>query len=232
VHQAAAPLATQDHEIPFGAEASALLQWLRTRVAAHAAAGGDWREVIDGIRPFNQKIWRNLSPPARQRFLRHGRAWWNVHRHRMAPEIAARIAEALRSGRLTVMAAKISDIDADTAGVCVTYQRRGKRAAETMQADKIVDCRGVVSVPYRPANPALRDLLVRGHAQLDPLEIGLDVTVDGAIIDGSGRASRRLFAVGPLARAALWEITAIPEIRAQCARLADRMHGARLRRAG
>ena len=150
----------------------------------------------------------------------------------MAPEIEVRITDALRSGRLVVMPAKISDVDADAAGARVTYRRRGELAAETMQVDKIVDCRGVVSVPYRPANPALRDLLVRGHAQLDPLEIGLDVTADGAIVDGSGRASQRLFALGPLARAAFWEITAIPEIRAQCARLADRLHGARLRRAG
>ena len=105
-------------------------------------------------------------------------------------------------------------------------------AAAAQRTQRIKLGTGVVSVPYRPANPALRDLLVRGHAQLDPLEIGLDVTADGAIVDGSGRASPRLFALGPLARAAFWEITAIPEIRAQCARLADRLHGARLRRAG
>jgi uncharacterized NAD(P)/FAD-binding protein YdhS len=232
VNRAVTPLPTQEHEIPFGADTSTLLQWLRARIAAHAARGGDWREVVDGIRPFNQKIWGNLSALRRQRFLRHARAFWNVHRHRMAPEIEFRITDALRSGRLVVMPAKISDVDADAAGARVTYRRRGELAAETMQVDKIVDCRGVVSVPYRPANPALRDLLVRGHAQLDPLEIGLDVTADGAIVDGSGRASPRLFALGPLARAAFWEITAIPEIRAQCARLADRLHGARLRRAG
>jgi uncharacterized NAD(P)/FAD-binding protein YdhS len=232
VNRDVTPLPTQEHEVPFGTEISTLLQWLRTRVAANAARGGDWRAVIDGIRPFNQKIWSTLSASARQRFLRHARAWWNVHRHRMAPEIEVRIADALRSGRLVAMPAKISDVDANAAGARVTYRRRGGLVAETMQVDKIVDCRGVVSVPYRPVNPAVRDLLVRGHAQLDPLEIGLDVTADGAIVDGSGRASQRLFALGPLARAALWEITAIPEIRAQCARLADRLHGARLRRAG
>jgi uncharacterized NAD(P)/FAD-binding protein YdhS len=231
VHTSAAPLPTKEHEIPFGTDVSVLLQWLRARIAAHATRGGDWREVVDGIRPFNHKIWRTLSVPARQRFLRHARAWWNVHRHRMAPEIEARIANALRSGRLVVIAAKINSIDENADGALVTHRRRGERAAETVRVDKIVDCRGVVSVPYRPANPALRDLLVRGHAQLDPLEIGLDVTTDGAIVDGSGRASQRLFAIGPLARAALWEITAIPEIRAQCAHLASRLRATRLRRA-
>jgi uncharacterized NAD(P)/FAD-binding protein YdhS len=121
----------------------------------------------------------------------------------MAPEIEARIADAQRSGRLVVIAAKISAIDANTGGARVSYRRRGELASETMRADKVVDCRGVVSVPYRPANPALRDLLARGRAQLDPLQIGLDVTADGAIVDRSGKASQRLFALGPLARAAL-----------------------------
>jgi uncharacterized NAD(P)/FAD-binding protein YdhS len=232
VHRTVRPLPINEHEIPFGSGVAALLQWLRGRVATHAAQrGGDWREVVDGLRPFNQQIWRSLSPPERQRFLRHARAWWNVHRHRMAPEVEARVAGAQRSGRLVVMPAKVSAIDEDADGATVTYRRRGGRAAETMHVDRIVDCRGVVSVPYRPANPALRDLLVRGHAQLDPLEIGLDISADGAIVDGSGRASQRLFALGPLARAAFWEITSIPEIRAQCAQLAGRLSGARLRRA-
>jgi uncharacterized NAD(P)/FAD-binding protein YdhS len=231
-HRTVTPLPIREHEIPFGAEPSVLLQWLRARAAAHAAQGGDWREVFEGVRPFNQRLWSSLSAPARERFLRHARPWWGIHRHRIAPEVETRIAAALRSGRLIVMAAKVGAIDETANGPRVTYRRRGKRAVETMQADKIVDCSGVVAVPYRPTNPAVRDLLVRGHAQLDPLEIGLDVAADGAIVDRSGRASQRLFALGPLARAALWEITAIPEIRAQCARLADRLHGARLRRAG
>jgi uncharacterized NAD(P)/FAD-binding protein YdhS len=55
---------------------------------------------------------------------------------------------------------------------------------------------------------------------------------DGAVVDRSGRPSQRLFAIGPAARAAVWEITAIPEIRAQRAHLADRLRGIRLRRAG
>jgi uncharacterized NAD(P)/FAD-binding protein YdhS len=231
VHRTVSPLPINAHEIPFGADVSALLQWLRARVAAHVAQGGDWREVVDGIRLFNQQLWRSLPVPSRQRFLRHGRAWWNVHRHRMAPEIEARIANALRSDRLVVMAAKVTAVDENADGALVTYRRRGERDAETVRVDKIADCRGVVSVPYRPANPALRDLLVRGHAQLDPLEIGLDVNADAAIVDGSGRASQRLFAIGPLARAAFWEITAIAEIRRQCAHLARRLRGAGLRRA-
>ena len=164
--------------------------------------------------------------------MRHAGAWWNVHRHRLAPEIENRVAAALRSGRLTVMAAKVSAVEARTEGARIRYRRRGGTATETMDADKIVDCRGVVSVPYRPINPVVRDLLARGRARLDPLQIGLDVARDGALIDRSGRTSQRLFAIGLLARAALWEIISVPEIRNQCAEVASRVSGLYLRSAG
>jgi uncharacterized NAD(P)/FAD-binding protein YdhS len=231
-HRPAAPLPLRHAEIPLGANASALLKWLRARAADHEAQGGNWRSTVDGIRIFNQDIWRRLPPSARKSFMRHARAWWNVHRHRLAPEIENRMAAALRSGRLTIIAAKVSAIEPRSEGAYIRYRRRGAPAIETMEADKIVDCRGVVSVPYRPVNPALRDLIARGRARLDALQIGLDVAHDGAIVDRSGRKSQRLFAIGPMARAALWEITSVPEIRRQCAEVASRVNGLYLRNAG
>jgi uncharacterized NAD(P)/FAD-binding protein YdhS len=66
----------------------------------------------------------------------------------------------------------------------------------------------------------IRDMLARGLARLDPLRLGLDTTTDARLVARGGVASRRVFAVGPCARGALWEITAIPDIRLQCADLA------------
>ena len=54
----------------------------------------DWRSVIDAIRPFSHRIWRELPPGSKRSFLEHARAWWDVHRHRMAPEVEARVAQA------------------------------------------------------------------------------------------------------------------------------------------
>ena len=53
--------------------------------------------------------------------------------------------------------------------------------------------------------------------------IGLDVAADNAVVRLSGQPSQRIFAVGPLARGAFWEIIAIPDIRQQCAELADNL---------
>jgi len=228
--QRALPIRAAD--VPFGAGCSQLLHWLRNLVTEHAAQGGDWRSVIDGLRPFNQQIWQMLPQAARSSFLRHARAWWNVHRHRMAPEVDARINAAIASGRLTVLAASVRAIRQNAHGATIHYRRRGGTSIESLQVDNIVECRGVVTNPLQTSNPCIRSLLDRGRARADALCIGLDVAPNGALIDRAGTPSERLFAVGPIARAALWEITAIPEICSQCAELAERIKRTRLRLTG
>jgi len=134
-----------------------------------------------------------------------------------------RINKAIAAGLLTVMAAKLCAIETNEAGTMVHFRRRGANAVETMGVDKIVDCRTIGATPLRVTNPVLCSLLERGLARLDPLHIGLDVTPDCALVDRFGVASERLFAVGPLTRAAFWEIVAVPDIRNQCVALAKRL---------
>ncbi len=64
-------------EIPFGASLDELAHWIRQEVVKTEAGGGDWRSVIDALRPHTQRIWQSLSLVNQQRFLRHGRAWWD-----------------------------------------------------------------------------------------------------------------------------------------------------------
>ena len=52
---------------------------------------------------------------------------------------------------------------------------------------------------------------------------GIDVDEACRVIDAQGRATPRLLAIGPVSRGALWEITAIPDIRPQVARVAARL---------
>ena len=47
------------------------------------------------------------------------------------------------------------------------------------------------------------------------------------MLSGAGIASDRLFAIGPLTKGAVWEITAVPELRGQCRDMA-RLLAARL----
>jgi uncharacterized NAD(P)/FAD-binding protein YdhS len=88
-------------------------------------------------------------------------------------------------------------------------------------AEHGIDCRGIRRNPETDSAPVIRDLLGRGLARLDPLRLGLDTTPGARVIARGGVASRRLYAIGPCARGALWEITAIPDIRQQTFRLAN-----------
>ena len=223
-HHSVQPLPINEADIPLGTSLTDLTRWLRKTAAEHTAQGGDWRSIVDGIRPFTQQIWQRLGMSARRQFLEHARAWWDVHRHRMAPQVRARIDAAISSGLLTVVAAKLCRIEtAEQRATLVHYRRRGANVVETMEVDKIVDCRGIGITPFKVVNPVLCNLLERGLARLDPLSIGLDVTAECALVDRRGVASERLFAVGPLTRAAFWEIIAVPDIRNQCAVLANRL---------
>lgn len=222
-HRRVDPMRFAEHEIPFGAEIGPLLRWFRRRIELHVAEGGDWRGAIDAIRPFTQRLWQELPLSSRRRFLEHARAWWDVHRHRTAPEVETRIAEALAAKRLTVIAGKLAAFTPNPDGALVQYRRRGQSETSELQVGAIIDCTGIVRDPGACTNPAVRSLLDQGLARIDPLRIGIDVTPDCAIVNRDGSPSRRLYAVGPLTRAAFWEIIAVPDIRQQCAELAGRL---------
>jgi uncharacterized NAD(P)/FAD-binding protein YdhS len=210
-------------DVPFGTDFNRLFRWFRGRIASHVEGGGDWRSVVDGIRPHTQRIWRHLSLPSKRRFLEHARAWWDVHRHRMAPEVESRIAQAIASGRLTIIAAKLIGVEQHAAGASVLYRQRGETKVASMEVARIVDCTGIIKDPMQTTNPVLLSMFEQGLARVDPLHIGIEVGSDCAIVDRYGMPSQRLFAVGPLTRAAFWEIVAIPDIRNQCAKLAARL---------
>ena len=222
-HRPVQPLRIDQADVPFGKSMTELLRWLRELSHAQIEQGGDWRSIVDGIRPHTQRIWQELPLAARRSFLEHARAWWGAHRHRMAPEVETRINATIASGRLTVTAGKLCDVEPGNADVLIRYRKRGATTVETLHVDEIVDCRQIGSTPLKAVNPALRSLIDQGLARPDPLCIGIDVTPDSAIISRAGVASQRLFAVGPLTRAAFWEIIAIPDITKQCMTLADRL---------
>lgn len=222
-HADAQPVAVARSEVSFGAPLSELLHWVRRIARRCEAEGGDWRSAVDALRPHTRSFWQSMTVEQRRRFLRHARPWWDVHRHRMAPSVADMIGTLIAEGRLVILGAKV--IAADTAGnrIIVTLRRRGTMATERHEFARVINCTGLPDDPRRSPNPAIRALLARGLAHVDSLAIGLDLTADNAVVRSSGEPSQRIFAVGPLARGAFWEIIAIPDIRLQCAELADNL---------
>lgn len=198
----------------------ALLRELRRDVLRVEAHGGDWRSVVDGLRPVTVPLWRGLSVSEQRRFLRHLRAFWDVHRHRMAPGVAETLERLMRSGQLRVHSGRVRAFQLTDAGVEVRYQPRGEKDEARLHVQHVINCTGVDGALTRASQPLIRSLLDAGLARRDALGLGLATRDEGALVDARGHASERLFALGPLRRGDLWETTAIPEIRAQAHALA------------
>lgn len=219
------PAPLEDLDVPLGAPPSRLMRWLRGLVRRHEATGGEWQDVVDGLRPWNQRIWQAWSLDDRRRFLRHAKAWWDVHRHRVAPQIHARLASALADSGLRLVAGRMEAVREAGEGFRVEILPRGSETTEAIPAGRIYDCTGVVRDVASGGIAVVRSLTDRGLARPDPLRLGLDATPDGAVIDAAGGVSDRVFAIGPLTRGTLFEIEAVPDIRVQAATLAARLTG-------
>jgi uncharacterized NAD(P)/FAD-binding protein YdhS len=201
----------------------ALTRWLRQEIRHAIAAGKDWHAVIDGLRPHTQGLWQFLSTNEQASFLRHLRPWWDVHRHRMAPEIARRIDAARASSQLRIHAGRIEAAALAGAQAEVMLRRRNAQAQTVLLVDRVVNCTGPAGDITRITDPLIRSLLQDGLARADAHRLGLDVTDTGAVRDWVGAASGRLFALGPLTKGIFWEITAVPDIRRQCAAMAEHL---------
>ena len=201
-----------------------LLGTVRRRVREEEAQGGDWRSVVDGLRAATPALWQGLPPAEQARFLRHASRYWEVHRHRMAPEVAARVRSLLATGRLVVRAARVESCTPVARGVEV---KLSTPCGELLRVAHVVNCTGPSLRVTSGGNPLVDWLVRSGSARPGRWGLGLDVTDDGALVDADGIPSRSLFTIGALRRGHLWETTSIPEIREQAATLARLIAGAR-----
>jgi uncharacterized NAD(P)/FAD-binding protein YdhS len=224
-HRDVEPLQIDVSRAPLDRDIATICHWLRGLARQTEAQGGDWRSVIDGLRPHTQTIWRIMPRLMRRRFLEHARPWWDTHRHRMAPQVAARVRALIDSGQLEIIAGKIVAIAPNGEGARVAIRRRGTHEIASLDVSRIISCKGVESVARKSDNPLVESLFAQGLARMDALSVGLDVDDNCALVNRQGRASRRLFAIGPMSQAAFWEIIAVPDIRLQTAQLAAYLRG-------
>jgi uncharacterized NAD(P)/FAD-binding protein YdhS len=200
------------------------LRAIRQHVRILDRSGVDWREVMASLRPLTPRLWQLLDSRERGRFLRHLRPFWDVHRHRVAPDLY-RTFEALRAdGELRTRAARILDLRERDGLVHATLRGRGTTAEDVSAYGCVVNCTGPAGDVRTLEDPLITQLLGRGLATPDAHGLGLEVTEDLALVDRDGRASRVLSLVGPLLRGAFWEATAVPELRQHAARVATRLH--------
>ncbi len=199
---------------------------LRTEIRQAKAAGFDWRSVIDALRPHTARCWKALPEVERRRFLRHVRPYWEVHRHRMAPQTARRLSEAFRSGQLVCHKGRLTAIGEDGADLVLRYRSKDDRWHD-LRAAHVINSSGPQFDIGRIDHPLVRSALQQGLARPDSLGLGLEVTSEFQLVGAKGQPVPGLMALGPLARGNYWELTAVPELRNHCAH-AGRMLAAQL----
>lgn len=193
---------------------------LRRRVREAKKLGIDWRQVIDGLRPVVSQLWQRLDSCERRRFLGRLRSFWEVHRHRMAPDVAARI-EALRSkGTLEILRGSLQSATADDDGVDAMILPTGGARKKILQVSWVINCTGPGVHNRHTTHPVLRPLLQAGALCEDELHLGLLTDSAGRALDRAGNPQQTLFVAGTLRKSTLWESTAVPELREQAQTLA------------
>ncbi|HMI39793.1 MAG TPA: FAD/NAD(P)-binding protein [Sphingomicrobium sp.] len=195
-------------QLPLG-NVGELWRWLRRR-----AGQVGWRAAVDSWRPHSHAIWRSLDSGGQRQFVRHARPWWDVHRHRIAPQVAKQIADMVAEGRLEIVAGRIGAMREAEDGIEVTISRRGRPSSDVQTFAAAFNCTGPLGAISRTRDPMLRQMLEEGLVRGDALGISL------AVDDGS-RAGDGVWALGPLTKGAYWEIVAVPDIRGQAAAVAE-----------
>jgi uncharacterized NAD(P)/FAD-binding protein YdhS len=200
-----------------------MMRDLRQAIRDGALRGEDWKPIFDSLRPGIPALWASLDLTEKRRFLRHVRPYWEVHRHRVAPDIAAHVREELASGRAELHAGRLLALELVRDGVKATIQPRGRSDRIHLNVDRVVNGTGPNTSIEMWRSELTRALLSRGLCATDELGIGLRCDPDGAVVDARGGVSDRLFTLGPLRKGDLWESTAVPELRVQAERVARRV---------
>lgn len=203
----------------------ALLHNLRQEAVRRGQSGENWRHAVDSLRPVTNALWEQLSLAEQRRFLRHLKAYWDTHRHRMAPEVADAVEHYRHQGRLRVCAGRLLSVYRGERGLEVSIARR--RGGELrVEADRIINCTGIEEKYTESSRPLIRSLAAGGLAAVNRLGTGFSADSSGALIDARGRISNRLFTLGPTRSGDLIETVAVPEIRQQADILARYLGGA------
>ncbi len=220
-HGPVAPPAPPQVPPVIGPSLASSLRAVRHAVRTAAEEGRSWHFVIDSLRASTGAYWQSLSAEGRARFLRHLRPWWDVHRHRLAPQVDERLRAMMASGRLRVVAGRLEQLSAGAGDdLRLRLRPRGQRMGEDITVRHAINCVGPGGDIAGTRDPLLRGLLDAGLVRPDPLRLGLETDAAARLLDRRGRIVQGLYAMGPIMRGTSWEITAVPDIRVQAQKLA------------
>ncbi|MFN3525454.1 MAG: FAD/NAD(P)-binding protein [Paracoccus sp. (in: a-proteobacteria)] len=202
--------------------ALALLRRVRAEVARDAASGLPWQATLDNVRRDGAAIWAALPLSERTRLVHRLRVWWDVHRFRIAPQVEAALDRLIAEDRLRIRAGHLKNIEADEAGLIVTWAPKGRTSRREV-FDRVILTTGPAHDRIIAGSPLLTSAEADGLVRADPLGLGLDVTNGCCAVGTTGAPVPGLWIAGPLARGHVGELMGIPEVTAHAELVADRL---------
>jgi uncharacterized NAD(P)/FAD-binding protein YdhS len=220
-HHGTAPAVVLPNNVRTSTTTRKLTRHVRQFIGDYQTTGGDWRDAIAALRPITAPLWQQLNHRERARFLRHVKPYWEVHRHRSAPEPAQHIQQLVKSGRLNIMAGRALSISDNPNGITLTIRQRGRANAESLSVDYLLNCTGPQSDIRQLPDTLCSRLVAQGLIQPDNL--GLGVRTDAAFrpVTEGGQITDCLRVLGPLLKADRYESTAVPELRVHATELSQ-----------
>lgn len=173
----------------------------------------DWRAAQDGVRHQLPEIWHNWSNKHKSDFFSNDLRWWNVKRHRLAPEIADEVRVGLEEGRINIVEGQVERVNQIDEVFPVALH-----SGEVFRGETVINCLGFAVA----GTGSLVDNLIEDKVAM-PAPLGLGLCTDFPrfnVISGENRAHPNLFAIGPILFGERFETTAMPELREQADEIA------------
>src|ERR1700734_3887924 len=85
-----------------------------------AAPRGRWQDITDVLRPQIPALWQRLPAADQRLFLRRYARYWEVHRHRVPPATARKMAALRAAGRLVVHRGRVAGAELAGAELAAT----------------------------------------------------------------------------------------------------------------
>ncbi|WP_052281715.1 FAD/NAD(P)-binding protein [Kluyvera genomosp. 1] len=172
-----------------------------TRAKTH---GLPWQVVLDAVRQQGQAIWQRLNEAEKRQFLRHVRRFWDVHRYRIAPQVAQAIADKRQMGTFRPLAARLQTLEARSNALQLHLTLRGGKAQQET-VDYLVLTTGPDHADLIASQPFLQALHREGLIHPDSLDMGIEVNV-------LSQASQNIWVAGPAARGRFGELMGLPQV--------------------
>jgi uncharacterized NAD(P)/FAD-binding protein YdhS len=196
-----------------------MLLWVRYLMRKNPEV--PWSVIIDGLRPYTQKIWLQWIVSDKQYFLKKIRPYWEIARHRIPSASSERLNNMMEKGQLVLKKGTIEEASVSSNGIEILYRSESGLNSQVFQ--KVINCTGPESNYRKVRFPIIVDLIARGKVKIDELGLGIKCTPEGSIINDQGEVEQGIWCIGPMRKAVLWETTALRELREQSSALAAMM---------